>query len=69
MQLTACGGTETENQAHLIMARQSPGYVFVKELIADALGRRATRMMLDYSKESVGVRYDVDGAVARGGTA
>jgi type II secretory ATPase GspE/PulE/Tfp pilus assembly ATPase PilB-like protein len=61
VQLTACGGTETENQAHLIMARQSPGYVFVKELIADAIMRRATRIMLDYSKESVDVRYDVDG--------
>jgi type II secretory ATPase GspE/PulE/Tfp pilus assembly ATPase PilB-like protein len=61
VQLTACGGTETENQAHLIMARQSPGYVLVKELIADSLGRRATRVMLDYTKESVGVRYDVDG--------
>jgi type II secretory ATPase GspE/PulE/Tfp pilus assembly ATPase PilB-like protein len=59
--LTACGGTETENQAHLIMARQSPGYVLVKELIADAVLRRATRIMLDYSKESVEVRYDVDG--------
>ena len=61
VQLTACGGTETENQSHLIMARQSPGYVFVKELIADAIARRATRIMLDYSKESVDVRYDVDG--------
>jgi type II secretory ATPase GspE/PulE/Tfp pilus assembly ATPase PilB-like protein len=61
IQFTACGGTETENQAHLIMAKQSPGYVFMKELIADALARRATRVMLDYTKESVGVRYDVDG--------
>ena len=43
------------------MARQSPGYVFVKELIADAIMRRATRIMLDYSKESVDIRYDVDG--------
>ena len=61
VQFTACGGTETENQARLIMARQSPGFVFVKELIADSLARCATRVMLDYTKESVGVRYDVDG--------
>ncbi|MHB0956507.1 MAG: ATPase, T2SS/T4P/T4SS family [Pirellulaceae bacterium] len=61
VQLTACGGTQSENQAHLIMARQSPGYLFVKELIADALARRASRVMLDYTKESVAVRYDVDG--------
>jgi len=61
VQLTACGASETENQAHLIMARQSPGYVLVKELIADSIMRRATRIMLDYSKEAVDVRYDVDG--------
>ncbi len=61
VQLAACGGSETENQAHLIMARQSPGYVFVKELIADSLTRRADRIMLDYTKEVVGLRYEIDG--------
>ncbi len=69
VQLTACGGTETENQAHLIMARQSPGYVLVKELIADALARRATRIMLDYTKESVGCALRCGRAVARGRSA
>lgn len=59
--LSARGGTETENQAHLIMARQSPGFVLVKELLADVLSRRATRVMLDYSQEAVEVRYDIDG--------
>lgn len=61
VQLTACGGTDTENQAHLIMARQSPGYVLVKELVADSLARRADRIMLDYTKEAVGMRYEIDG--------
>ncbi len=61
VKLTACGGTETENQSHLLMARQSPGYVLVKELVADALTRRAERVMLDYTQESVGVRYEIDG--------
>ncbi len=61
VQLTACGGTEAENQSHLIMARQSPGYVLVKEIIADALQRRAGRVMLDYTKEVVAVRYEIDG--------
>jgi type II secretory ATPase GspE/PulE/Tfp pilus assembly ATPase PilB-like protein len=59
--LSACGGSDSENQAHLIMARQSPGYVLVKEIMADAVDRRATRIMLDYTKEAVEVRYDVDG--------
>ncbi len=61
VQLSACGGSETENQAHLIMARQSPGYVFVKELVADSIARRADRVMLDFTKEAVGVRYEIDG--------
>lgn len=61
VQLTACGGTDTENQANLIMARQSPGYVLVKELIADMVTRRADRVMLDYTKEAVGVQYEIDG--------
>jgi type II secretory ATPase GspE/PulE/Tfp pilus assembly ATPase PilB-like protein len=61
VQLTARGGSETENQSHLILARQSPGFVLVKELLADILARRATRVMLDYSQEAVEVRYDIDG--------
>ena len=61
VKMTACGGTDTENQANLIIARQSPGFVLAKELIADALDRRATRVMLDFTKDAVGVRYDIDG--------
>lgn len=61
VKITACGGTDTENQANLIIARQSPGFVLAKELIADALDRRATRVMLDFTKDAVGVRYDIDG--------
>lgn len=61
VQLTACGGSETENQSHLIMARQSPGFVLVKALVADLIQRRADRVMLDYSKEAVAMRYEIDG--------
>jgi type II secretory ATPase GspE/PulE/Tfp pilus assembly ATPase PilB-like protein len=59
--LIPCGGSDAENQSHLIMARQSPGYVPVKELIADAIVRRVARIMLDFTKEAVAVRYDIDG--------
>ena len=61
VKITACGGTDTENQGNLIIARQSPGFVLVKELIADALDRDAIRLMLDFTKEAVGARYDIDG--------
>lgn len=61
VQLSACGGTDTENQAHLLMARQSPGFVLVKELVADLLSRRADRVMFDYTPEAVAIRYEIDG--------
>ena len=57
----ATGRSEQETQNNLIMARQSPGYLIAKEVMADALGKRADRVMLDYSREAVSVRYEVDG--------
>ena len=34
---------ERDNQANLITARQSPGYLLVKELVADMVDRRSDR--------------------------
>ena len=42
---------ERTNQANLITARQSPGYLLVKELVADMADRRADRAMLDYTQQ------------------
>ena len=61
VKLTACGGSDTENKANLIIARQSPGYVLVKEFIAEMVEQRAMRAMLDFTKEAVAVRFDIDG--------
>ncbi len=52
---------ERENQANLITARQSPGYLLVKEIIADMVDRRIDRVILDYTQESVVCRQHVDG--------
>ena len=52
---------ERDNQANLITARQSPGYLLVKELIADMLDRRSDRAILDYTQQSVVARQHVDG--------
>ncbi len=52
---------ERENQANLITARQSPGYLFVKELIADMVDRRSDRVILDYTQQAVVARQHVDG--------
>jgi len=62
VKLVAMGGvTDRDNAAHRLTARQSPGYVVAKELIADALAWRADRVMLDYTREAVAVRYQIDG--------
>jgi type II secretory ATPase GspE/PulE/Tfp pilus assembly ATPase PilB-like protein len=52
---------ERDNQANLITARQSPGYLLVKELIADMAERRSDRAILDYTQQSVVVRQHIDG--------
>ncbi len=61
VQLKALGGDDTKNNANLILARKSPGYVLVKDLIADMVNGRADRLILDFSAEGVAVRQQVDG--------
>jgi type II secretory ATPase GspE/PulE/Tfp pilus assembly ATPase PilB-like protein len=52
---------ERENQMNLIAARQSPGYLFVKELIADMADRRSDRVILDFTQQAVVARQHIDG--------
>jgi len=59
--LDAVGGDEKENKANLITARQSPGYLLVKELIAEMADRNSERMVLDYTQAGVGVKHLIDG--------
>lgn len=60
--LMAIGAAEERlNQANLINARQSPGYLLVKELVADMVNRRSERAVLDYTAQSVVARYLIDG--------
>jgi type II secretory ATPase GspE/PulE/Tfp pilus assembly ATPase PilB-like protein len=62
VELMAAGGADDRaNQANLIAARQSPGYLLVKELIADMIGRHSDRVILDYTQEAVTARYLIDG--------
>ena len=66
VELSAFGGDEKSNQANLITARQSPGYLLVKELVADMAVRRSERMVLDYTQGGVGVKHLVDGVWQNG---
>lgn len=57
----AGGATDRDNTVNLLTARQSPGFIPSRVLLDDALGQRATHVMLDFTPESVNVRYQVDG--------
>ena len=62
VKLTAQGAeSESVNQANALRSRQMPGYLFVRELLHDALGHSANGIMLDYSPSAVGIRYQIDG--------
>lgn len=49
------------DEGNLLAAKQMPGFPIASGLMAHALISRATRIMLDYTKTAVAVRYDVDG--------
>ena len=55
------GESNAKNEANMILARQSEGYVPTKDLIADAIDRRSNKVMLDTDAEQVSVRYQIDG--------
>ncbi|MEM8864745.1 MAG: ATPase, T2SS/T4P/T4SS family [Planctomycetota bacterium] len=51
----------TQNKANLLNARQSPGFVVAKELIAQMVRRRGEQAMLDYRQDTVVVKHYIDG--------
>lgn len=58
---------EQQNQANVIVARQNvEGYVGTKNLLAEAVERRAEKVMLDYTQQDVKVRYLIDGVLQDG---
>jgi type II secretory ATPase GspE/PulE/Tfp pilus assembly ATPase PilB-like protein len=50
-----------EDNANLLIARQSPGYLLAKELVADMATRRSDRALLEYGPQAVTLRHEVDG--------
>ena len=62
IKLVARGGaTEREDNVNLLNARQSPGFLTAREMLAEALNNRAGSVMLDYTQAAVAVRFMVDG--------
>jgi type II secretory ATPase GspE/PulE/Tfp pilus assembly ATPase PilB-like protein len=65
LQLVPTGAaTDRDNSVNLLTARQSPGFLPARELLFDALEGRATHIMLDFSAQATGVRYQIDGVWA-----
>jgi type II secretory ATPase GspE/PulE/Tfp pilus assembly ATPase PilB-like protein len=63
VELMAMGAADsTANNANLLTARHSPGYLLVKDIFAEMVKRRADKLMLDYSQQGVTVRMEIDGA-------
>lgn len=60
--LSAKGGpSERDERARLLSARQMPGLRDVRQILADGMSRRTDGIMLDYTQESVAVRWLIDG--------
>ncbi len=55
--------TDQDNQSNLLAAKQSPGFITLKEWLADGFEKRANKLILDYSRESIQVRYEIDGVL------
>lgn len=52
--------TPQVTQARQIAARQKPGFNIARRILAEALDRRATAILLDYTQQTVGVKHQID---------
>ena len=67
VELFAMGaGGQNEDNANLLTARQSPGYLLVKDLVIEMLNRRSDRVVLEYGPQGVAVRHEIDGVLHNG---
>ncbi len=67
VKLTPMGGeSSTHDGANLLQAKESPAYNPTREMLVDALARRSEAIMLDFTQQAVGVRYQIDGLWTNG---
>ena len=62
IEFSPAGGDTKEQQVNLIRARQSEGFPAFKNLINDVVSKRADVVLLDYTRDRVDCRIQVDGA-------
>jgi type II secretory ATPase GspE/PulE/Tfp pilus assembly ATPase PilB-like protein len=56
------------DNANLLQARTSPGYLLVKDLVVEMVDRRCERMLFDFTQQAVNVRIEIDGVWHSSGT-
>jgi type II secretory ATPase GspE/PulE/Tfp pilus assembly ATPase PilB-like protein len=67
VELFAMGAAgQNEDNANLLIARQSPGYLLVKDMVVEMLNRRSDRVVLEYGAQGVAVRHEIDGVLHNG---
>lgn len=54
-------GDERKDRANTLAGRQCPGLLPAREIVADAFSYRASSLMLDYTPQSVAMRFMIDG--------
>jgi type II secretory ATPase GspE/PulE/Tfp pilus assembly ATPase PilB-like protein len=52
---------ERVKNSRLIAARQSPGLLFGREILAEAMNNRASAIMLDYTQQGMALNFMIDG--------
>ncbi|QEG25269.1 Putative type II secretion system protein E [Mariniblastus fucicola] len=60
-EFTPAGETDSDRQSNLIRARQSPGFVVLKDMLSEILLKRANIVLIDYSQTQATPRILVDG--------
>lgn len=61
LKFTASGDNDDIRRATLLAVQPSPGYPHAVFLLADAITKRADLILMDFTANSTGVRYQVDG--------
>ncbi len=57
----ASGNSGEDRQSNLIRARQAEHFPAVKQLVFDAITKRASNVVMDYSQQAVQIRFEIDG--------
>jgi len=62
VELLAIGAEDANaDNANLLSARNSPGYLLVKDAVAEMVNRRSEKAIFDFTQQAVSVRHEIDG--------